>query len=130
MLEIETALCMGVNAHFSSRRGDEGIKLQHMQARAFFLFFFFWGGVELGSTWLAPLATVNKWKLEWFRSVKHHDCLTKTILQGTLEGGRQHGRQRKCWMSGHPCPYQNCPQGPPTEKTGREPLLNCPSCPP
>ena len=25
---------------------------------------------------------------------------------------------------------QNCPQGPPAEKTGRGSLLNCPSCPP
>ena len=26
------------------------------------------------------------------------DSLSKTILQGTLEGGRRRGRQRKCWM--------------------------------
>ena len=30
--------------------------------------------------------------------------------------------------SGHPCPCQNCSQGPPAEKTGRGSLLNCPSC--
>ena len=24
--------------------------------------------------------------------------LPKAVLQGTLEGGRRHGRQRKCWM--------------------------------
>ena len=32
--------------------------------------------------------------------------------------------------SGHPCPCQNCSQRPPTEKTGREFLLNHPSCSP
>ena len=31
--------------------------------------------------------------------------------------------------SGHPCPCQNCSQGPPVEKTGRGSLLNRPSCP-
>ena len=32
--------------------------------------------------------------------------------------------------SGHPCPCQNCLQGPPAERTGRGSLLNRPSCPP
>ena len=32
--------------------------------------------------------------------------------------------------SGHSCPYQNCSQGPPVEKTGRGSLPNRPSCPP
>ena len=32
--------------------------------------------------------------------------------------------------SGHPCPCQDCSQQPPAEKTGRESLLNRPSCPP
>ena len=30
--------------------------------------------------------------------VTHHDSLSKTILQGTLEGGRRRGREKKCWM--------------------------------
>ena len=30
--------------------------------------------------------------------MSHHDSLSKTILQGTLEGGRRRGRQRKCWV--------------------------------
>ena len=34
------------------------------------------------------------------------------------------------WKSGHPCPCQNCSQGPPAGKTGRGSLLNHPSCPP
>ena len=32
--------------------------------------------------------------------------------------------------SEHPCPCQNCAQGPPAEKTGRGYVLNHPSCPP
>ena len=32
--------------------------------------------------------------------------------------------------SGHPCPCQNCSQGPPAEKAGGGSLLNRPSCPP
>ena len=37
-------------------------------------------------------------KLAWFEHVARHDSLSKTILQGTLLGGRRCGRQRKCWM--------------------------------
>ena len=44
------------------------------------------------------LATVKRRKLAWFVHVTCHDSLSKTILQGTLEGGRSRGRQRKCWM--------------------------------
>ena len=44
------------------------------------------------------LATVKKQKLAWFGLVTHHDCLFKTILQGTLEGGLFCGQQKKCWM--------------------------------
>ena len=81
------------------------------------------------------LAIVKRWNLAWFGHVTCHDSLSKTILQGTLEGGRP-GRQRKCWMdnvkewtslkrvgnavvgrgnagwttakSGHPYPCQTC----------------------
>ena len=28
-----------------------------------------------------------------------HGSLSKTILQGTSEGGRHRGQQRKCWMN-------------------------------
>ena len=44
------------------------------------------------------LATVKRRKLAWFGHVTRHDNLLKTILQGTLAGGRHCGRQRKCWM--------------------------------
>ena len=36
------------------------------------------------------LATVKR------RNVTRHDSLAEAILQGTLEGGRRRGRQRKC----------------------------------
>ena len=45
-----------------------------------------------------PLATVERRKLAWFGHVTRHDSLSKTILQGTLEGGQRRGRQRKSWM--------------------------------
>ena len=44
------------------------------------------------------LATVKRRKLAWFGYDTRHDSPSKTILQGTLEGGRRRGRQRKCWM--------------------------------
>ena len=37
-------------------------------------------------------------KLIWFGHVTRYDSLSKTILQGTSEGGRCRGRHRKCWM--------------------------------
>ena len=43
------------------------------------------------------LATVKRRKLAWFGHVTRHDSLCKTILQGTLEGARRRGRQRKSW---------------------------------
>ena len=43
-------------------------------------------------------ATVKRWKLAWFGHVTRHDSLPQTILQGTFEGGRRRGRQRKCWV--------------------------------
>ncbi|XP_076456851.1 uncharacterized protein LOC143291108 [Babylonia areolata] len=43
------------------------------------------------------LATVKQWKMAWFGHVIRHNTLSKTILQGTVEGGRRRGRQRKSW---------------------------------
>ena len=40
------------------------------------------------------LATVKRRELEWFGHVTHDDSLSKTVLQGTLEDGRQ----RKCCL--------------------------------
>ena len=44
------------------------------------------------------LSIVKRRKLSWFGHTTRHDSLSKTILQGTLEGKRKRGRQRKCWM--------------------------------
>ena len=44
------------------------------------------------------LATVKRRKLARFGHVTHYSSLSKTILQGTLEGGQRRGRKRKCWM--------------------------------
>ena len=44
------------------------------------------------------LALVKKRKLSWFGHVTRRNSLPKTILQGTLEGGRRRERQTKCWL--------------------------------
>ncbi|GFR80155.1 endonuclease-reverse transcriptase [Elysia marginata] len=43
------------------------------------------------------LATVKRRKLAWFGHVTRHDSLSKTILQGLVEGKRRRGRQKKAW---------------------------------
>ena len=51
-------------------------------------------------------------KVAWFGHVWHHDSLSKTIPQGTLEvGDAMVGRGNAEWTtskSGHPCSCQNC----------------------
>ena len=47
---------------------------------------------------LTLLAIVKRQKLAWFGYVTRHNSFSKTILQGTSEGGQRRGRQRKCWM--------------------------------
>ena len=44
------------------------------------------------------LATVKRRKLLWYGNTTRHNSLCKTILQGTVEGGRKRGRQRKSWL--------------------------------
>ncbi|KAI0210503.1 Multidrug resistance-associated protein 7 [Lamellibrachia satsuma] len=41
------------------------------------------------------LATVKRRKLSWFGHTTRHNTIVKTILQGTLDGKRQQGHQRK-----------------------------------
>ena len=41
--------------------------------------------------------TIRKRKMKWFGHVTRHNSLSKTILQGTVEGGRKRGRQKKSW---------------------------------
>ena len=43
------------------------------------------------------LATVKRHKLQWYGHVSRSLGLAKTILQGTVKGGRRQGRQRKRW---------------------------------
>ena len=71
------------------------------------------------------LATIKRRKLTWFGHVTRHNSLPKTILQGTLEGGRKRGRQAKSWLdnikvdkNGHPHPDQESRRSNKLEKTG------------
>ena len=43
------------------------------------------------------LTIVKRRKLQWYGHVSHSIGLAKTILQGTVKGGRRQGRQRKRW---------------------------------
>ena len=44
------------------------------------------------------LTTVKRRKLQWYHGhVSRSSCLAKTILQGTVKGGRRRGRQMKWW---------------------------------
>ena len=44
------------------------------------------------------LAIIKKKKLTWYGHINRHAGLPKTVVQGTLEGGRKRGRQRKSWL--------------------------------
>ena len=43
------------------------------------------------------LTIVKRRKLQWYSHVSRSSGLAKTILQGTVEGGRRQGGQRKRW---------------------------------
>ena len=43
------------------------------------------------------LTIVKRRKLQWYGHVSRSSGLDKTILQGTVKGGRRQGRQRKRW---------------------------------
>ena len=43
------------------------------------------------------LASVKRRKLKWYGHVTRSSGLAKTIQQGTVQGGRRSGRQRKRW---------------------------------
>ena len=43
------------------------------------------------------LMITKRRKLQWYGHVSRSSGLAKTILQGTLKGGRRRGRQRKRW---------------------------------
>ena len=42
-----------------------------------------------------PLISVKRCKLQWYGHVSRSSGLAKTILQGTVKGGRRQGRQKK-----------------------------------
>ena len=43
------------------------------------------------------LTMVKRHKLQWYGHVSRSSGLAKTILQGTVKGGRRQGKQRKRW---------------------------------
>ena len=43
------------------------------------------------------ISHVKRRKLQWYGHVSRSSGLVKTILQGTVKGGRRPGRQRKRW---------------------------------
>ena len=43
------------------------------------------------------LTIVKRCKLQWYGHFFRSSGLAKTILQGTVKGGRRQGRQRKRW---------------------------------
>ena len=45
------------------------------------------------------LKIVKTRKLKWFGHTVRHDTLSKTILQGTVPGGRKRGRPKKSWTN-------------------------------
>ena len=47
------------------------------------------------------LTIVKRRKLQWYGYVSRPSGLAKTILQGTMKGGRRQGRQRKRWEDNH-----------------------------
>ena len=48
------------------------------------------------------LTTVKRRKLKWYGHVTRSSGLAKTILQGTVQGGRRRGRQNKRWEDNIP----------------------------
>ena len=43
------------------------------------------------------LTIVKRYRLQWYGHVSCSSGLAKTILQGTVKGGRRCGRQKKRW---------------------------------
>ena len=43
------------------------------------------------------LTTVKRRKLQWYGHVSRSSGLAKTILQGTVKGGKRQGKQKKRW---------------------------------
>ena len=43
------------------------------------------------------LTIIKRRKLKWYDRVSRSSALAKTILQGTVKGGRRQGRKKKRW---------------------------------
>ena len=43
------------------------------------------------------LTIVKRCKLQWYGHISHSSGLARTILHGTVKGGRRQGRQNKRW---------------------------------
>ena len=52
---------------------------------------------RLRAVWRLPDFKVKRHKLKWYGKVTRSSGLAKTIIQGTVEGWRRRGRQRKRW---------------------------------
>ena len=80
------------------------------------------------------LVNVKRRKLAWLGCVTRMTASPKPSFRApSRPGDAVAGRGNAGWItskSGHPCPCQNCSHWPPAENTGREPLLNSPSCSP
>ena len=77
------------------------------------------------------LTTVKRRKLRWYGHVSRSSGLAKTILQGTVKGGRRQGRQRKRQHQGVDSPgVRQVPEGSgeqgKMEKTGCEIICGAP----
>ena len=48
------------------------------------------------------LTTVKQRKLRWYGHITRSTGLAKTVMQGTVQGGRRRGRQRKRWEDNKP----------------------------
>ena len=54
-------------------------------------------GSAIGLSYEDPLTSVFRRKPKWYGHIARSSGLAKTILQGTVQGGRRRGRQRKRW---------------------------------
>ena len=65
------------------------------------------------------LTVIKRRKLQWYGHVSRSSGLAKTILQGTVKGGRRQGRQKKRWEDDIRDWSSPCPRGQwRTEKNG------------
>ena len=46
-----------------------------------------------------PVTVVERRKLKWYGHATRSSCLSKTVLQGTVEGKQKQGESRKRWVS-------------------------------